>query len=606
MSMQRTPWFFICLALLLCSVSLRAQWSGSMDVLGGLGGTEGNSIIEDKPMLHGLVQGVCKLDYKKDQFNWHTTLNGKWEPKTTENTRVFYKNEELGVVYKSVTTKPLTLSVKSEFAWTPFEGRKYDCWILYQYDNDHARNHSLDMGAHSEEEGHFSYYYEVPMMDKHKLESGFRSSRSFDDGRSVLKSSLAFKAINSQKLNTWIVFKTDEGNGTGTSIDIDDLQGYVWKYRITPNSTDVNVDGDIHLQRTLLDGETKLKWGPGVRLATWNAFDHNSGATLIIPSDDDDDDEEIWKDSARLRENFDFFCVRAEPFLTADFKWKNIEAHADYACQVYARRLNDDSHRQPLQIKGVYPVGNAFVKWNISSHHLLLLTNKMSVTHPDYLQICWYDRTAGYLDQLYRGNEQLLSPQKQRFALDYEFKWNRFFSATSVSYTGVTNEIDQTWTNEEIDGRLYKVFHWINSSDSRSIGLEQTLGWKGTVITAKAKITYNQTRRIAKSDGSTIKDSFDWRLTGDISANLGKGWSIGADIRYQSKVATFFTLFKNYCVLNARIKKDFNRFTLYLEGRDLLDQPMETSFESAEMQDYWIEKVQNNRRVIVVGAKWKF
>ena len=606
--MRRFPGILIGFILLLWGNPLRAQWSGSVDLSGGLGGMEGSIVTDDKPMFHGLAQGVFQLNYITDKFSWKTTVSGKWEPNTTDNARLAYKNDRLGIVYKAATTKPLSTNLRSDFQWTPSPDRQYSTWIQYRYTNDKAMNHSINMDGDVEDIDKFSYYFEVPVLKEHKMETGVRTYRSFDSGRSILRSSLVLQAIGSRRVNTWTVFKAGEGEDDegGTAIDLDEnVQGYAWRYRITPNSLDFNLDGDIHLQRTLLDGETLLRITPGARLSSQHALDENSGATRINLTLDDDGGEEIWRDSTRLRENFNFLSLRAEPYLTADFKWKNIEAHADYASQVYARRLNDDTHQQPLRVKGVYPVGRANVRWTISPRHSLNLVNQMSVSHPDYLKICWYDRTAGYLDQLYRGNEQLLSPKTQRYGLEYEFKFNRFVSRTTVAYTWVNNEIDQTWSNEEIDGRMYKVFRWINSSDSRSVGITEKLGWQGKVITANADVTYTQSRRKARN-GDTIKDSFNWVLNADVSAKLGKGWSIGSDAHYQSKVATFFTIFKQYCRLNARVQKDFKRFVLYLEGRDLLDQQMETSFESEELQEFWIEQVRHNRRIFVLGAKWNF
>ena len=98
----------------------------------------------------------------------------------------------------------------------------------------------------------------------------------------------------------------------------------------------------------------------------------------------------------------------------------------------------------------------------------------------------------------------------------------------------------------------------------------------------------------------------DWRLWADATLTLPKNWKVSADMNYRSNVATFFTIFKQYCELNARVQKEFKRFTLYLEGRDLLDTPSETSFESEETQEFWIEEVRNNRRFFILGAKWKF
>jgi hypothetical protein len=561
---------------------------------------EGSIVSDDKPMFHGLTQGVFQLNYKTDKFRWSTKVDGKWEPKTTDNARFSYKNEKVGLVYKAATTRPLSTSIRSDFTWLPSKDRNYTAWILYQYKNDRANNHSMTIKGDVEEVQEFSYYYEEPVMDEHKLETGVKTYRSFNGGRSILHSSVAFQIIGSQRVNTWTVFKTDPGEG-GTAIQDDELYGYAWRYRITPSSQDLNLDADIHLQQTIVDNEVNLKITPGARLSTKQALDHNSGATQISL----EKEEPEWKDSTRLREFFNYLSVWVDPYVAADFKWKNVEAHANYAAQVYARRLNDDTHQQPLKVKGVYPVGRANIKWTISPNHSLNLTNQMSVSHPDYLKICWYDRTAGYLDQLYRGNEGLLSPKTRVYGLEYEFKYKRFISQSTVSYKRVLDEIDQTWTNEEIDGRQYKVFHWLNSSNSRSVGITQKLGWRGKVIVANVGITYNQSRRTAK-DSDKVKNSFDWKLTSDVTAFLGKGWSVGADAKYQSKVATFFTIFKQYCELNVRIQKDFKKFTLYLQGRDLLDQARETSFESEELQEFWVEQVRSNRRIFVLGAKWKF
>ncbi len=601
---MRKGFCLICFLLLLCSLPMRAQWSGNVDLGVGLGGMDGG-VSEDDVMIHVLARGTFQLNYKTDKFLWNLRVDQKWEPKTTDNSRFQYKNERVSLQYKAALTRPFSTAVKSDFAWMPSKQQKYSAWILYQYRNDRAVNETVNANATLADDLNFSYYYEVPVMDEHKVETGVRTYRSFHSGRSILESSLSFQATGSQRMNTWAVFKAGEGKPDGgTKVDMDDIQGYAWMYRITPSSLDLNLNGDVHFQRTVLADATQLKLTPGFRLSAQQALDQNSGATRILPSWEGEQEEE-WRDSTRLRENFNFLSLRAEPYLVADFKWKSIEAHADYAAQVYGRRLSDDSHWETLKIRGVYPVGGANVKWTISPSHSLNLTNQMSVAHPDYLKICWYDRTAGYLDQLYRGNESLLSPTTDIYGLEYEFKYKRFLSRTAVSYKQVLNEIDQTWTNEEIEGRPYKVFKWLNAADSRSVGVSQKLGWRGKVITANAGVTYNRSHRVARHSGE-IKDSYNWRLTSDISARLGKGWSVGMDAKYQSKVATFFTLFKEYCELSAHIQKEFKKFTLYLEGHDLLDQPRESSFESEDLQEFWVEQVRGNRRIVVLGAKWKF
>ena len=593
----------VALCVLFCALPLKAQWSGNADFAAGIGGMEGGLVNDYKPMLQGLARGDFQLDYKTDKFRWGMKVDGKWEPKVTDNARISYKNQKIGVVYKAASTQPLSVGLRSDFAWTPSPLRNYSAWVLYRYRNDRANNHSVNAGGNEQEVQDFSYYYEAPVMDEHQVEAGARTFRSFNDGLTLLHGFVSMKAVTSQRTNTWTVFKSDPGDG-GTAINVDDVEGYAWKYRITPSSQDYDVEGDLHVQQKLLGGETSLVLTPGARVVSKLALDQNSGATRLM-LDMDDKDEGAWKDSTRLRENFNYLSLWAEPYVGADFKWKKLEAHANYALQVYARRLNDENHQQPLKVKGIYPVGKANIRWTISPSHSLNLTNQLSVNHPDYLKVCWYDRTAGYMDQLYRGNESLLSPVTCTFGLDYTFKYKRFLSQTGISYKSVDYEIDQTWSNEEIDGRQYKVFHWLNSSDSRGFGVTQKLGWSGKVIVANAAVTYNQSHRKAK-EGEKVKDSHDWRLNTDVTAFMGKGWSMTLLAKYQSKVATFFTIFKQYCELNMRIQKDFRNLTLYLESRDLLDQPRETSFESEELQEYWVEEVRSNKRIFILGAKWKF
>ena len=590
--------------LLFCCAPLRAQWSGSADLSAGISGIEGSFITDGAPMFHGLAQGVFKLNYKTGKFSWNTTVEGKWEPKTTDNARLAYKDERLNITYKAASTRPLSGSLKSDFAWTLSKERNYSAWILYKFKDDKAYNHSLNFDRSGDQKENMAYYNEVPTLQEHRVETGVKTFRSFDSGRSILRSSLTGLVVGSQKVNTWIVFKTGDNAGKGTVVQIDDVKGYARKYRITPQSYDFKLDGDINYQRTVLDGDVQLKITPGARLFIQTDLDENSGATVVNVSVDEKE-KETWRDSTRLRETFDYLSLKTEPYVKADFKWKNLEAHADYSPQVFARRLNDDTHQQALKIKGVYPVGKGNVKWTISPMHSLNLTNKISVDHPDYIKICWYDRTAGYLDQLYRGNEQLKSPEKREYGLEYGFKYKRFSSNTGVSYKRVENEIDQTWSNEEIDGRQYRVFRWLNSADSYSVGLTQKLSWKGKVITANAEVTYNQSRRIAKSNGA-VKNSPDWKLTADVAAKLGKGWSLGSEMKFKSKTATFFTIFDQYCELNAFVQKEFKRVTLYLKGKDLLDKSVQTKFESQDLKEFWIEEVRNNRRLILLGAKWNF
>ena len=598
-------------ALFVCFTPARAQWYGSLDIYGGIGALPGNGITmdKDKYMFRGLAGGEVIIGKRTDSFTWKTTINGKFEPKTTDNVRFQATNlsndnstaETIGLVYKVSSQKPVKALVRSDLLWTPDIYRNYSVWMLYQYENDTAENTSMNIDG-SIDMMDLSAILENPIKNDHKLEAGVKTFRSFNSGLNILESSLSLKYLYSNRYNIWASLKSKDGEGTGTHVAVDGIDMYGWAYRITPTSNDIDTKGDIHLRLNIPSDALSLSITPGIRGELQHFLDRNSGATFVY---NPQTEEGAWRDSVRLRENFNFLSLKAESYLVADLQWWNIEAHADIATQVYGRRLNNEEQRQPFRIKGIYPVGKSNVKWNITPHHSLNLKNEMSVKHPDYLKVCWYDRTAGYLDQLYRGNEQLRSPHTMITGLEYQFKYNRFVSKTGVSYKQIQDEIDQTWSNMTIEGREYKVFEWINSADSRALGLVQNFGWHGKVIDANAEISYNNTRRIAKDKG-TFKDNFDWCLKGDITAFLGKGWSIGTKVKYQSKVATFYTLFKEYCELSAKINKDFKHFSIYLEGKDLLDSPVVTEFYSEDKNEYWIEEIRKNRRMVILGLKWSF
>ena len=632
--MKHRPLILALLLFTLAAPPLRAQWSGWMDITGGLGGMKGNRELDVGLLGHVLAQGDVGLRYQTDAFTWTTSVTGRWEPKSSDNSRMNISLEQpeamgLELVYKTVKTRPLQVGVRSSFDWKPSQGRHYSGWITYRYKNDRARNVSnsisgtLDLeGMDAQQRRRYyedpqgfaeslrleemdsytaSCYFELPRMNEHMMGAGATGSWQLA-GKSLLEGSFSVSSTSNKKNNLWSVFKT-------TDLDLDDIdeveafrRGDAWMYRITPSSIDLDFTADLHLRRTVREDSLRLHWGPGVRFFGNHSLDRNSGATLV---DIDDNGHYQWKDSLRLRENFDFLALNAAPYVTVAYRDKHIDLLADYSAQFYFNRLNDDTHRQSLKLISVSPVGNAHFTWKMTDVHKLGFTHKVGVDYPDYLKICWYDRTGGYADQLYRGNANLVSSLHSRYGLVYELQYKRFRYRTDNAVTRRINEMDQTWTNEEIEGRLYKVFYWINSADSWSFGTNHRIGWEGEIVKGGTGVEYNWSRRKAKADGA-IKNASDWRLTADVVAVLGKGWRVGADVMYQSSKATFFTRFNEYWKLNAHIQKDFGKFTLYFDGRDLLDYARKTTFTSADMKEYWVEVARDNWRLFLLGIKWKF
>ena len=446
-----------------------------------------------------------------------------------------------------------------------------------------------------------SIYYETPRMDEHNMSTGARGEWLLGP-KSLLQSSFSISSTGSKKLTTWSVFKTTGTNTENLDIYKEFREGNAWMYRITPNTIDLDFMADIHLRQTVRSDSVRLHWSPGIKVTGNHSLDNNSGATL---QDISPEGEYVWKDSLRLRENFNFLSLFAAPYVAMEYHGKKIDVIANYAIQFYMRRLNDDSRKQPLMFLNPNIVGSSSFTWKISPVHKLGITHGVGADYPDYLKICWYDRTGGYADQLYRGNTDLLSTIHSRYGMTYELNYKGFRYSMVNAVTRRINEIDQTWSNEEIEGRLYKVFRWVNSADSWSFGTSHRIAWEGKWLRAGVGINYNQSRRKAKSDGAR-RDASDWSLTADANANLGKGWTIGADARYQSSVATFFTRFNEYWALNGHVQKSFKKVTLYLDARDLLDSARQSIVESDNGEQLLVDVARGNRRLFLLGVRWNF
>ncbi len=555
-----------------------------------------------EPLAHALAQAGFNLRYIAPKWTWNLSLDGRWEPKETDSERLGF-HKKLEYVEKTVKASPLSLGARMGSTWSPSRGRTYDAWVRYQYRHDEGDNEttSLTLFSGSSTQDGFSYYHEEPMMEEHTVSLGGGTRHEFGSARRVLLSSFSVERKLNWKYNQWLVFKTDQLIEEGPE---NEREAVSWIYRITPRNNDLNFTAQVHFRDSLLRGPADIVLDPGIRFYTQHDTDLNSGATLDL-DELSRSQQEVWRDSLRIRERFDFLTFRAEPYVAGDLAWKKLRVHIDYGLQLYGRRLNGDEHWQPMKMRKVYPLGNGSVSWQVGEKHRLSLDNTLSVSHPDYFKVCWYERTGGYLNQLYRGNEELLSTCTRKYGLGYDFKTGRFLARTNVSMTRKVNEIDQTWTNEEIEGRMYRVFTWINAADSWTFGASQRLDWEGQILSANLVLGYNQTLRTVRETGAA-KKTFDWNLSAGAAVHPGDGWDIGADIRYQSKIETFFALFDQYCVLNARVQKRFRTVSLFLEGRDLLDNERTTSFSSADHVEIWEETVRANRRLFILGLTWNF
>ena len=580
-----------CLLFLLSAVPALAQWSGTIDAAGGIGLRDGLRTLQKNELLHHyLGTGGFDLSYEDSALIWKTSLSGSYESVTQDylqgEARHFRDYLLMDGLLKLSQYNPLTTRFQSEATWQRATGRSFSVWIQYQFDHSRSDNENNRLS----EDMTLDYYGDRSELRNHNVGTGLSFSRHLGSPRRMLAASLSFGQIVRKETTEFFTMRMQDPDDRWEDI-----------FRITPRTLSNQVGGILHYKDSILTGKVKLVLDPGLRMTASCAIFDNSGATASSPIDEKEYD---WRDSTELRERFNFYDIDIQPYLAADLTIQNIQFQTDYALMWYARRL-DDAHNQGMQYHKPYVVGQSRFTWQMAAGHSLSLTNNLSVNHPSYLQVCWFDRTGSYIDRLYRGNPYLKSTVSQKYGLSYTFWHNSFYATCSLSYSHSRNEIVQTWFSEQIDGRQYQIFTWLNGSDSKQMGVEHIVGWNAKGLTAKISSGHNHSwQRLQPTD--TLKRSDDWNVQAELSADLGKGWTISTHLKYQSKVTTFFAMLNEYCEVNVKLSKTFKRLTLYYEGRDLADMPKIVHMESADGNQINLERAYLSRRLFVLGCKWMF
>jgi len=606
---------FVLLLTLLSTPVLRAQWSGSVNVTGGVGAVKSlrGEIFEEeglpKAIWHELGQSTLRVNYKTPNFQWTSLLEGKVEYKSTDNYHIAIsviddKSDsdktdldrlDMNAIVKMNEELPVSAQYRSDITWQPAPGHRLAFWARYNLNYKASSNLTYRAGWKSLKE---SLSQEAPFTWEHTAGAGVRTSHELNGlARRVLSSEFSFDMNDKQQQTIYTTIGIQPGDIS------EEEDAWLTCYKLTPHSRISTFKGIVHYRDSLLNSRsTRLMVNPGLRFTAISSRHDNSGYTLDPEASVENP---VWRDSVQIREWFHFASLDFQPYLVADFNWKKFRIHVDYAFSFYGRKLTDSTHTQAFKWQNPRPVGNGRIEWRINPRHRLSLSNEISLKHPTYLQVCWFDRSGGYIEQLYRGSESLRSTRTRTNKLSYDFTYKRFVASSAFAYLRRLDEIEQTWFKEEIDHRNYKVFTWLNGADSRTFNVSPKVGWRGKMITANLGVEYNYTVRTWR-DSDKVKKTNDWRLTADITGHLPKGWTLSTNIKYQSAVATFFALFKQYCVLNTRAQKEFKHFIISLEGRDLLDMPVEAEYISEDQKEAWTEKTLHNRRLILLGFNWKF
>ncbi|MBR0354447.1 MAG: hypothetical protein IJK35_03635, partial [Oscillospiraceae bacterium] len=396
------------LLILLAAPVLRAQWSGSVNATGGFGAVKSlrGELFEDddqvpKVIFHELGQTTLKLNYNSPRLQWSQLLEGKIENKSTDNFHLAFKTDkkddweslDMNAIVKMGEEIPVNAHYRSDITWRPAQGQRFAFWARYKLDYKANSNLTYRAGWKSKKE---SMSQEAPFTWEHTASVGMRTSHELNGlSRRVLFSELSFDLNDKQQQTIYTTIGVQPGDEPGED------DAWLTCYKLTPHSNSSTFKAILHYRDSLLNGRpVRLMVNPGLRFTATRSLHDNSGYTL---DPDASVENPVWRDSTAIREWFHFASLDFQPYLVADLDWKKIRVHLDYALSLYGRRLTDSIHNQNVKWQHPNLVGNGNIDWRIHPRHKLTLSNKLTLKHPTYLQVCWFDRSGGYIEQLYRG-----------------------------------------------------------------------------------------------------------------------------------------------------------------------------------------------------------
>ena len=563
------------------------RWSGNVELVSGFGFLNWKEITFDSSHLR--ETGTLNLLYDSPTFQFNTSLGSRYEKNFTTKERLILNSSFFGGIYSDESSDSKSGFINAGARWRPNSRNTYSVGASFSpvWGDQLNSNAVFTLGS--------IVSADVRVEERETIGKAssinYNSSHFFQNTRFSLHTSFNAGASSNKKTSTWAEAVLKEHDELEETILGD-------TYKLTPHSTSNNAGASITLRDSTFAGVSSLLAEGGIRLRGNRLLDHYSGAILV--------EEDVWRDSVRLRENFNYLELYAEPNVRMSYHKKGYGADLHTTIQFYGNHLTDKDKRAKVNWRPPSTIGNFQFFWNLAPAHRLAVGGSRSVTHPEYQKICWYDRQGAVEGQLFRGDPDLNATVRSSAFFDYQLNIKRFRFTSRSALTHTSDEIEQFFQTEIIDGRPYTVFQWDNTAYGDSFNHISGLYWNGKVLTSSLLADYLQERRHKYESGDKIKDSHRWIIRAGVGVHPGHGWDFSADGIYQGDIVTFYSILKEYVTVSARISKRLGKITISLDGRDLLDRKRVVTFYSEDLIDSWEEESRMNRRLILLGFRWNF
>jgi len=311
-----------------------------------------------------------------------------------------------------------------------------------------------------------------------------------------------------------------------------------------------------------------------------------------------------WVERERFTASYEYYSIQVDPLIHLKYSLDKIGVEAEFIPQYYTYSLSDATHAAKKNDTAPEMIGMADFFWNITEHHSVKIGVNRSISRPEYLQMCWFQRPGVYSNELYEGNSSLAAAARNKVFLNYKYAVGRFSTILDAEHTYAVGTIEQTFHNETLEGKDYRIYTWVNAGHSYTTKGSVLVKWSGKRLKADAKFNINWFRGFNLQNALT--QSNDYNLAANVSFDFGSGWDAAASVRYQSDIKRNYTSMTEHVTGNMRVSKSFKHIEIFLEGLDLFEKPIEKTVVSLDMMEGRVEDIYFNRRIHRMGIKYKF
>jgi len=585
------------LLLLFCActgVFAQNKFNGEFHLEGG--NNFHNTVLNDRSYFLGGIN--ARIGYKTEKISidvyGNTNYNSRYIATVGKNLTVSGQDTTKKADISADKLESLSYGTGFDFNWTQSENNFFK--ISYSYSGDRATPQAAsivtDEIIDKKADRDVSFKETDNRFGSHK--AGINYTHKFNREGRMLEAIATFKAAKNDKMSSWTIGR---GEGDLSKIQEMNLSNLTIdrQYRDIPSSRDNEVIASVKYADKSPFGIKNFEWDATL---LYNFRDLSDNQAM------ENYKESQWVDSTEVRENFRFRTARITPTLHFTYKvWKYI-LEASYSPEYYAHKLDSDKQTGNVNkdvVSHFFYVNNSLTPWD---GHEFSLNVSRSESRPGYLEICWFPRqSAQYSNELYKGNENLLPTVYVDGYLSYKYTLKRFSTTFDVGHNYTKRKVEQTYNNEEIDGREYRIYTWINGGKSHETNGAVKLSWSGSKLSANTRFRYNYYHGV-NADGDETR-SGDYNISGDIEYSL-KTWKFAADIAYQSGIERDYNSLGEIIKCNARISKSFGKFGVYIQGRDLFDSPIVIITKSEDGSETRYEQTRKNNRVFLLGIDWSF